>query len=155
MQGLCYIRPRACRGIEMINTILKYLNRNEQFASEEKGVITIFRGYSPGVTICPVVNKYWKVGQDNFPYPTVRIYEPWIPKTTTPLDIWQLREDHSLALVIPDSTLYTLKLNPDTGIYDVPTEGLTIIDLTSEEELEHDWSREKTKKPRKVRRISK
>jgi hypothetical protein len=137
----------------MIQHILAYLNRNANYATEDKGLITIYHGLVPGMCIYPYTNKWWKQG-DEFPYPTVRIHSDAIPAVGLPLDIWQVRTDFNRALVIPDTMVYSLKYRVDTGMYELPTDELGYIDLTSEEEMLANWheGRDRVRKPRKKRK---
>lgn len=133
----------------MIQRILQYLNRNANYAIEDKGLITIYQGLVPGMCIYPYVSKWWKEG-DEFPYPTVRIHSNLIPAVGIPLDVWQVRTDLNRSLVIPDTMMYNMKYNVEAGIYEIPTDELNYVDLTSEEEMLADWERVKVSKPRKV-----
>ena len=142
----------------MYNRILQYINRNSNFATEDKGLITIYHGFLPSLAIYPVLSKWWKGEQEQFPYPTVRLNlgDKQVAKVGIPMDVWHVRSDIGKAIVIPDTLIYTMKYNVGEDIYEIPTDELTYVDLDwdSEEEELDKWEEElgNRKKPRKARR---
>lgn len=131
--------------------ILQYLEYNGNYAREEDGVIYLFQGIQPHLAIIPIVNSYWQPRHGvEFPYETLRIPEPMVPKIGLPLDIWILRSDLRAYIPTPDTILYGelgAKYAVKGGWEFPPEELLGAVELDSEGELLVDWERRKQRKP--------